>query len=112
MQFWKDKWCGDLSLRDVFLGVYVIGSSKDAWVIDVWDGGSWGPRFIRQFNGWELEDVDAFFGKLQNYSIVLGTNDAMVWLGTKNGDFSVQSFYFSLASRRVEPFPHSTMWNS
>ena len=54
MQFWKDKWCGDLSLRDVFLGVYVIGSSKDAWVIDVWDEGSWGPRFIRQFNDWEL----------------------------------------------------------
>ena len=54
MQFWKHKWCGDVSLRDAFLGVYVIGSSKDAWVIDVWDEGSWGPRFIRQFNDWEL----------------------------------------------------------
>ena len=36
----------------------------------------------------------------------------MVWLGTKNEDFSIQSFYFPLASRRAEPFPHSIVQNS
>ena len=38
---------GKRLLRDVFLSLYAITSSKDAWVVDVWDGGSWGPRFIR-----------------------------------------------------------------
>ena len=81
-------------------------------MVDVWDEGSWGPRFIRQFNDWELDKVDALFGRLHNYSIVLGPFDAMVWLETKNGEFSVQSFYSSLASRIVEPFPHGTVRNS
>ena len=100
------------SLRDEFPCLYAIAFFKDAWVVDVWDGGSWGPWFIRPFNDWELEEVDALFGRLHNYSIVLGTFDAMVWLETKDGVFSVRSFYSSLASRRVEPFQHSTMWNS
>ena len=71
-----------------------------------------GPRFIRQFNDWELEEVDAFFGRLHSYSIGSGTFDTMVWLETKDGDFSVWSFYSSLESRRVEPFPYDTVWNS
>ena len=81
-------------------------------MVDVWDEGSWGPRFIRQFNDWELDEVDALFGRLHNYSIVLGPFDAMVWLETKGGDFSVRSFYSSLASRRAKPFSYSTLWNS
>ena len=103
---WKDSWFGDMSLRDEFSGLYAIASFKDAWVVDVWNGGSWGPRFIRQFNDWELEEVDALFRSLHGYSIIRGTFDAMVWLETKDGDFSVRSFYSSLASRRVEPFPN------
>ncbi|RVW90343.1 Heterogeneous nuclear ribonucleoprotein Q [Vitis vinifera] len=76
---------------------------------DVWDGGSWGSRFIRQFNDWELEEVDALFGRLHSYSIGSGTFDTMVWLETKDGDFSIWSFYSSLASRRVEPFLYDSV---
>ena len=36
----------------------------------------------------------------------------MVWWGINKGDFPVQSFYFSLASMRVELFLCSTTWNS
>ena len=46
MKFWKDKWCGDMPLRDFFPNLYSIGSSKDAWVSNVWDGSNWDPRFI------------------------------------------------------------------
>ena len=44
-----------MSLRDEFSGLYAITSFKDAWMVVVWDGGSWGLRFIRQFKDWELE---------------------------------------------------------
>ena len=40
VKFWKDRWYGDMSLRDEFLGLYAIASFKDAWVVDVWDGDS------------------------------------------------------------------------
>ena len=45
-------WCGDLQLRDAFLNLFSIASSKDAQMVDVWDGGSWNPRFIRQLSDW------------------------------------------------------------
>ena len=40
MKFWKDRWYQDVPLRDVFPNIFFIASSKDAWVVDVWDGGS------------------------------------------------------------------------
>ena len=33
VKFWKDKWCGDMPLRNSFLDPYSIGSSKDVWVV-------------------------------------------------------------------------------
>ena len=50
VKFWKDRWCGDVPLRDAFSNLFSIASSKDARVDDAWDGGSWNPRFIRQLN--------------------------------------------------------------
>ncbi|KAL6329523.1 hypothetical protein AAG906_021531 [Vitis piasezkii] len=35
VKFWNDRWYGETSLRDAFLGLYAITSSKDAWVVDV-----------------------------------------------------------------------------
>ena len=81
-----------MSLRDEFPGLYVIASFKDVWVVDVWDGGSWGPRFIEQFNDWELEEVNALFRRLHSYSFGSGTFDTMVWLKIKDGDFQFSSF--------------------
>ena len=92
VKFWKDRWCEDMTLRDFVLDLYFIASSKDAWVIDAWDDGSWGPRFIRQLHDWELEEVGVFFGRLYDHSICLGNDDIMVWLETKNDNFSLKAF--------------------
>ena len=46
-----------------------------------------------------------FFRRLYDNFICLGINDVMVWLETKNYNFSVKSFY-SLASKRVELLPY------
>ena len=56
--------------------------------------------------------MQAFLGRLSTYSLSVETDDAMVWLPTKDGAFYVKSFYSSLADRRVEPFPHGIVWNS
>ena len=47
--FWTNK-CGETLLRESFLGLHSIVASKDIWVVDVWDNGSWGPRFARQLH--------------------------------------------------------------
>ena len=56
--------------------------------------------------------MQAFLGRLSTYPLSVETNDAMVWLPTKDGAFYVKSFYSSLADKRVEPFPHGIVWNS
>ena len=50
VKFWIDKWCKDTSLRESFPAFYSMASSKDSWVVGVWDGGSWGFRFVRQLH--------------------------------------------------------------
>lgn len=59
----------------------------------------------------ELEEVVVFF-RLYDYSIRVGFEYTMVWLGLRNDTFLVNSFYFSLACRRVELFPYDIVWNS
>ena len=53
--------------------------------------------------------MQAFLGRLSTYSLSVETDDAMVWLPTKDSAFFVKSFFSSLADRRVEPF---IVWNS
>ena len=99
-------------MRDLFPALYSIAFSKDAWVKDIWDNSSWSPRFVRQLHNWELEKVDASFKRLYNHSINLDSENTMVWLRSKNGNFSVKSFYSSLVNGGMEPFPHDIVWNS
>ena len=65
-------------LRESFPELFSIVSSKNAWVIDVWDKGSWNPRFGRQLHDWKLEEVDVFFGRLYEYSVSMEIEDIMV----------------------------------
>ncbi|RVW55322.1 hypothetical protein CK203_089055 [Vitis vinifera] len=69
-------------------------SSKDARVADAWDGGSWNPRFIRQLNDWELEEVDIFFERLYDHAIFMDTEDSVEWVDTKSSIFSVRVAFF------------------
>ena len=32
VRFWKDRWCGEDSLEEVFPSLYSLASSRDAWV--------------------------------------------------------------------------------
>ena len=56
--------------------------------------------------------VDYFFGSLYEHSISLDSKDTIVWLGSKNGNFSVKSYYSFLVNGGATPFPHGIVWNS
>ena len=56
--------------------------------------------------------VDYFFGSLYEHSISLDSKDTIVWLGSKNGNFSVKSYYSFLVNGGTTPFPHDIVWNS
>ena len=47
IKFWKNRWCGNLSLEEAFLSLFSISTAKDSWVAKVWEQvgerGWWGP---------------------------------------------------------------------
>ena len=68
-------------MGDAFQDLY----AKDALLIDVWEGGSWNPRFPRRLNDWELEDEVNFFRRLPDHPFSLDSKDTLVWRDTKSG---------------------------
>ena len=54
VKFWKDLWCEDQTLKDVFPNLFRLVVNKDEWVFDAWEEGgevgSSNPLFSRHFN--------------------------------------------------------------
>ena len=68
VKFWKDIWCGNIPLCEVFPSLFAFAVSQDAWVEDCWDymgdAGGWYPCFSRSFNDWEQEAVASLLSVL------------------------------------------------
>ena len=115
VRFWKDKWCGNNTLRDAFPSLFALAVSKDAWVADCWDSlgeeGGWNPRFSRSFNDWEVEAVERLLSTLQGERLAAGLEDRVVRKETKNENFFVKSLYNTLDPSCAVLFPWSIIWS-
>ena len=49
----------------------------------------WSVPFSRAANDWEMEDFASFFDLLYEVVVRREEDDGMVWMGTKDGVFSV-----------------------
>lgn len=58
--FWKHMWCSYNSLEEVFLGLFLHATTKDALFLHSRLGGG---------QGWELGEVEAFFRRLEGQLI-------------------------------------------
>ncbi|RVX04892.1 hypothetical protein CK203_019123 [Vitis vinifera] len=97
VKFWKDLWCENQSLEEAFPFLFNLSVNKEGWVAEAWEenevGGSWGLRFNRHLNDWEVGEVESLLSKLHPLTIRRGVNDSLRWKENKNGTFSVKSFY-------------------
>ena len=79
IRFWEDNWCGRASLREAFPDLYSIVGTKGAMAADLWveQGGlgAWDPKFMRPFNDWEMDAIQAFIGLTSNSFITLMVKD-------------------------------------
>ena len=78
---------GDEPLCVSFFFLFAIASSKEKWVMDLWnqsnERGCWTPSFSRHLNDWEIEIVGHFFSRLQEKAVIrretlLGWHDSFV----------------------------------
>ncbi|RVW48074.1 Cell division protein FtsZ-like 2-2, chloroplastic [Vitis vinifera] len=116
VKFWHDVWCDDMPLKDSFPSLFTFAIAKEAWVDEVREVEegmvTWSPCFSRNFHDRELDVVNNFFLKLSEFGRFREEEDKMVWKATKNGVFSVRSFYNALENMGEVTFPSKMIWNS
>ena len=114
VKFWKDLWCENQSLENAFPILFNLSVNKKGWVAEAWEedevGGSWGLRFNRHLNDWEVGEVEILLNKLHPLTIRRGVDDLLRRRENKNGTFSVKSFYSSLSRAIRPPFPARIIW--
>ncbi|RVW89084.1 LINE-1 retrotransposable element ORF2 protein [Vitis vinifera] len=79
VKFWKDLWCGNQALEEAFPILFNLSVNKEGWVTEAWEedkvGGSWGLRFNRHLNDWEVGEVESLLRKLHPLTIRRGVED-------------------------------------
>ena len=115
VKFWKDRWCSEEPLCEIFPSLFALFDSKEAWVIDLWEhrgeGGNWNFRFVRNLNDWELGAMERFLSLLQGHSVKREQKDRVGWKGGNIGFFSVKGLYSVLEADGTTPFPLKIVWN-
>ena len=114
MKFWKGLWCENQSLEDAFPNLFNLTVNKEGWVVEAWKedgvGGSWGLRFNRHLNDWEMGEVESLLSELHPLTIRRGVDDLLWWRDNKNGTFLVKSFYNSFSRGIRTPFSARIIW--
>ena len=114
VKFWKDRWCSEEPLCEIFPPLFALSNSKEAWVADLWEhrgeGGNWNFRFVRNLNDWELGAMEHFLSLLQG-SVKREQEDRVVWKGGNKGVFSVKGLYSVLENGCTTLFPLKIVWN-
>lgn len=105
---------GDIPLKEAFSVLYGLALDPGGMVKDFFDSdrNSWSPRFRRNLNYWEMDEMcnllTVLNGIRPNNSLV----DDWAWALKKKGVFSSKSLYMALVQNRVSGFPLKTIWNS
>ena len=83
---------------------------------EVWfassDGDCWAPHFASRLNDWEMDIAERFLLRLQRWRVSRDEEDKLVWLGAKNGKFSVKRLVERVELGRQLDFPSNVIWNS
>jgi hypothetical protein len=116
IRFWDDVWCGEVILKEAFLGLYNIASAKDASIVDNMDftGGTlqWNVSCFQLVYDWELEVLASFYTLLYSHRMSREGEDKIWWVPSSKGKFDVRLFYNILARKEASHFPWKSIWRT
>lgn len=97
-QFWRDKWAGELCLKDEFPRLFSLSTVKDGVVSDFYtsSGGfqDWFLEFRRPLLAWEEEEVSRLHTLLRSAPVVrVISPDIWKWRADSSGMYSAASGY-------------------
>lgn len=73
---------------------------------------AWDVSFMRSANDWELAEFTAFYSTLYATMVRRNSANKLMWKGSKNGVFSVKSFYGLISGNPIESFPWRGVWKT
>ncbi|GMP72532.1 hypothetical protein CsSME_00030528 [Camellia sinensis var. sinensis] len=115
VRFWRDRWCGDLTLEEWFPLVFGIAVDAEVLVGAVWSGHGvstfWNVALRRAVQDWEQGQLMELLAFLYELRVGEVGQDSLVWEcpGAK-GTFSVSSYYRVLAHVEEVVFPWKCVW--
>uniref|UniRef100_A0A2N9G1C3 Reverse transcriptase domain-containing protein n=1 Tax=Fagus sylvatica TaxID=28930 RepID=A0A2N9G1C3_FAGSY len=116
IRFWKDLWCGESTLQEVFPDLYRIARDKDALIsahLQVHnDQIHWSLDFVRAAQDWEFESIASFLDLLYSTKVRGIGEDVMLWLHSLQNGFTVHSFCHVLVRIGGCSFPWKSIWQS
>jgi hypothetical protein len=108
---WYDKWCTDVSLKELYPTLYACSNNKDAFIASVYvrsgEGRSreWSVTFCRDFNDWEMASVESFLLFLHSHAPSSEDPDKLIWNLKRSGIFNTSSYYHVLRNPTAFAFP-------
>ncbi|KAJ9673635.1 hypothetical protein PVL29_023281 [Vitis rotundifolia] len=113
IKFWTDQWCGNVVMSQNFPQLFTLAVNRDATVNEVWDTnlghGEWNPRFSRDFNDWEMDQIRDLFLLLRDFRIS-SEEDSVLWKGGSHGKYRVKEAYNLLVGPNASTFPNKAIW--
>ena len=110
--FWKDKWCSDVSLANLFPRSFDLAENNHIVVSQagfvVSNGWHWKQKFRRNLIGSQIDEYRELLLMIGDYS-VSNQKDERIWRWESKGKFTVKSYYAFLINRRIN-FAHKHIW--
>ena len=101
--FWKDRWVGDSTLGAQFPNLFNCAMDKEAKVKSYMSraGGQvvWSPTLRRNLKDLEESKFISLLNLLNGMFILDRGEDARVWTASKDGSFSVSSFFWAISNK-------------
>ena len=111
---WKDRWASERELCAQFPDLFRCAQDKEATVSSHVSaiGGRvvWGPTFRRNLKDNEEFQFIGLLNSLDSLIIQNSRADARVWIASKNGSFSVSSFFKAILSNPRERSGVYSIW--
>ncbi|KAF5177717.1 Reverse transcriptase zinc-binding domain [Thalictrum thalictroides] len=115
VSFWNDIWCGETTLREDFLGIYLRSRDKEGLVVNhlKWEDHiySWNLKIRARVYDWETEEIENLMQRLQQVHPSKTEEDKMRWTLSNTGEYTVKSMCELIAlAEGVENYPTKLVW--